>query len=471
MNYIFYDFETTGRNSNWDQILQVGAIFTDSNFKEIDKIEARTALKPGQIPYPKAILVNKSSINHLTHSNLSNFQFVNLIYEKFKSWGPAIYIGYNSINFDEEFLRKSLYKNLIDPYITVTNGNKRADLLNILTTNYIFEPNIIKIPKNEKNRPIFKLDKVAPYNEIVFNAHDAIGDTEATIKLSHILSNKNPDLWNSSLLTAKKEDANILLEKEKIICITETFYGKTIPYVISLLCYHPVYKTAICYDLKHDPNEYINLTKETLKHFINKSPKILRTVKTNKSPIILGKDYISSLNEYAHISYDELNNRAMIINSHKEFKKNVEQILLYEAEEKQSNMPQEDLYFEETIYKSFSSNYEKIIMQEFHNAEWPEKLKIADKFKENKNFYFAEKIIYEENPNILSKETFNKINRSIANQIFSSNNENWNTIPNAYKEIDDLREEYDKANDKKTLLFLDQLNNLIENIEKKFQDA
>ena len=471
MNYIFYDFETTGRNSNWDQILQVGAIFTDSNFKEIDKIEARTALKPGQIPYPKAILVNKSSINHLTHSNLSNFQFVNLIYEKFKSWGPAIYIGYNSINFDEEFLRKSLYKNLIDPYITVTNGNKRADLLNILTTNYIFEPNIIKIPKNEKNRPVFKLDKVAPYNEIVFNAHDAIGDTEATIKLSYILSNKNPELWKSSLFTAKKEDANILLEKEKIICITETFYGKTIPYVISLLCYHPVYKTAICYDLKHDPNEYINLTKETLKHFINKSPKILRTVKTNKSPIILGKDYISSLNEYAHISYDELNNRAMIINSHKEFKKNIEQILLNEAEEKQANMPQEDLYFEETIYKSFSSNYEKIIMQEFHDADWHDKLKIADKFKENKNFYFAEKIIYEENPNILSKETFNKINRSIANQIFSSNNENWNTIPNAYKEIDDLREEYDKANDKKTLLFLDQLNNLIENIEKKFQDA
>ena len=471
MNYIFYDFETTGRNSNWDQILQVGAIFTDSNFKEIDKIEARTALKPGQIPYPKAILVNKSSINNLTHSNLSNFQFVNLIYEKFKSWGPAIYIGYNSINFDEEFLRKSLFKNLIDPYITVTNGNKRLDLLNILTTNYIFEPNIIKIPKNEKNRPVFKLDKVAPYNEIVFDAHDAIGDTEATIQLSHILSNKNPELWKSILLTAKKEDANIMLEKEKIICITETFYGKTIPYVISLLCYHPVYKTAICYDLKHDPNEYINLTKETLKHFINKSPKILRTVKTNKSPIILGKDYISSLNEYAHISYDELNNRAMIINSHKEFKKNVEQILLYEAEEKQSNMPQEDLYFEETIYKSFSSNYEKIIMQEFHDADWQDKLKIADKFKENKNFYFAEKIIYEENPNILSKETFNKINRSIANQIFSSNNENWNTIPNAYKEIDDLREEYDKANDKKTLLFLDQLNNLIENIEKKFQDA
>ena len=471
MNYIFYDFETTGRNSNWDQILQVGAIFTDTNFNEIDKIEARTSLKIGQIPYPKAILVNKSSIKSLTHSNLSNFQFINLIYEKFKSWGPAIYIGYNSISFDEEFLRNSLFKNLIDPYLTVTNGNKRADLLSILTTNYILEPDIIKIPKNEKNRPIFKLDKVAPNNKIIFNAHDAIGDTEATIKLSKILKNKNPNLWHSSLLSTKREDANILLEKEKINCIAETFYGKTIPYIVSLLCYHPVYKTAICFDLKHDPNDYINLTKDTLKHFINKSPKILRTVKTNKSPIILDKNYISSFNEYAHISYEDLIRRANIINSNKEFKKNIEKILFDEAEEKQSNMPQDDLYFEETIYKSFSTNYEKIVMQEFHNAEWSKKLKIADKFKENKNYYFAEKIIFEENPSILSKETFNKINRSIAKQIFSTNKEKWNTIPNAYKEIDDLRDEYENREDKKTLIFLNVLNYLVENIEKKFEDA
>ena len=136
MNYIFYDFETTGRNSNWDQIIQVGAVFTDSNFKEIDRFEARSSLKPDVIPYPKAILVNKSSIKSLTESNLSHHNLINLMYKKFKSWGPSIYIGYNSINFDEEFLRKSLFKNLQDPYLTVTNGNKRTDLLNILTTNY-----------------------------------------------------------------------------------------------------------------------------------------------------------------------------------------------------------------------------------------------------------------------------------------------------------------------------------------------
>jgi len=471
MNYIFYDFETTGRSSNWDQILQVGALFTDSNFKEIDRLEARSYLKPGQIPYPKAILINKSSIKNLIQSNLSNFKLIKLINEKFKSWGPAIYIGYNSINFDEEFLRKSLFKNLQDPYLTVTNGNKRADLLNILNTNYIFDPDIIKIPKNEKGAPVFKLDRVAPYNQIIFDAHDAIGDSIATLKLSNIIKNKNPNLWASSQLSTKREDANFILEKEKIVCIIETFYGKTIPYVVSFLCYHPIYKTAICFDLKHDPNDYINLSSETLKHFINKSPKILRLLKTNKSPIILDKNYISSLKEYAHISITELIKRSEIILSNEEFKNNIEQILINEAEEKQSNESQEDLYFEETIYKNFSTNNEKIIMQEFHETNWSNKLNVADKFKEQRNYYFAEKIIFEENPNILSKNTYNKINRSIAKQIFSNNNENWNTIPNAYKEIDDLRDKYENDQNNENLKRLDDLNNLIEAIEKKFQDA
>ena len=51
MNYIFYDFETTGRDSNWDQIIQVGAILTNSNFQEIDRFDARCYLLPDIIPY------------------------------------------------------------------------------------------------------------------------------------------------------------------------------------------------------------------------------------------------------------------------------------------------------------------------------------------------------------------------------------------------------------------------------------
>ena len=41
MNFIFYDLETTGRNSTWDQIIQVAAILVDKNFNELERFEDR----------------------------------------------------------------------------------------------------------------------------------------------------------------------------------------------------------------------------------------------------------------------------------------------------------------------------------------------------------------------------------------------------------------------------------------------
>ena len=40
MNFIFYDLETTGRNSTWDQIIQVAAILVDKNFNELERFES-----------------------------------------------------------------------------------------------------------------------------------------------------------------------------------------------------------------------------------------------------------------------------------------------------------------------------------------------------------------------------------------------------------------------------------------------
>ena len=472
MNYIFYDFETTGRDSNWDQIIQVGAILTNSNFQEIDRFDARCRLQPDIIPYPKAILVNHSSVKDLTQTNLSHFSLVELMIKKFKSWGAAIYIGYNSISFDEEFLRKTLFKNLFNPYFTINNGNKRSDLLNTLRANHIYYPNTIKIPNNEKGNLSFKLDQLAPFNGIKdFNAHDALGDAVATIKLAEIINLKNPILWEASLLTSNKENANNEIEKNKLFCITETFFGKSIPFVVSFLCYHPVYKWAQCFDLKHDPLDYINLSENSLEHFMSKSPKIIRSIRSNKSPIIMDSSFIPKLNEYKHLSNKELFKRADIINSNIEFKLMVEKLLNKQASEKEDFISQEDINYEETIYQAFSNNYEKIIMEEFHISDWKDKLRIANKFKEERNYYFAEKLIYEENPLVLPEEIITKIKRRIAKKLFSTNDEKWNTIPKAYKEIDDLRAEYEEKNDIKTLNNLDNLNNLIEDIEKKYQDV
>ena len=41
MNFIVYDFETTGISARFDQILQGGFIVYDSNFKEIERLNIK----------------------------------------------------------------------------------------------------------------------------------------------------------------------------------------------------------------------------------------------------------------------------------------------------------------------------------------------------------------------------------------------------------------------------------------------
>ena len=138
-NVVFYDFETTGIDTNFDQIIQVGAILVDGRFNEKDRIELRCRLNPGVIPNPGALLVNKTSIPSLLEERLSHYQMIEKLRNKFLEWSPAIFVGWNNIVFDEVMLRQALCKNLRELYITNTHGNRRSDAL-LLSLIHISEP-------------------------------------------------------------------------------------------------------------------------------------------------------------------------------------------------------------------------------------------------------------------------------------------------------------------------------------------
>ena len=131
-----------------------------------------------------------------------------------------------------------------------------------------------------------------------------------------------------------------------------------------------------------------------------------------------------------------------------------------------------DVQAEESIYSGgFASDGDRNTMQEFHKADWKDRLLVADKFKDSRFNYFAKRLIYEENPSILPKDMYNEIHRAIAKQILSTNQEKWNTIPKAYSELDTLRVKYEEENDQERLAMMNDLNLFLEEIEKKYQDA
>mgnify|MGYP000267572664 FL=1 len=469
-NLVFYDFETCSSNVSYGQIIQVGAILVNDNFQELDRYEGRCKLSPGVVPEAMALLVNKTTPKMLKETNLSHYQMIRQLVDKFKKWKNSTFIGYNSINFDEEFLRRTLFKNLDYPYLTVTNGNERADLFSLTRASYLYYPNCIKTPISAKNNPVFKLDKLAPMNGIKHDdAHSAISDVLATVEIAKLLSKTAPNVWKTSLMTTNKDKTLQLIKNELTFCTDFFYYGKSFPFVLTYVCEHPQWGYPMCFDLKSDPKYYFNLSISELKKELKKTPKVIRTIKHKKHPIIMNSSYGMNFDRYKQLGLPELQKRAKLIKENKDFADKVSSVLDEEAREKKDFDSQEEVFAEESIYKKFTTKEDNAIMPAFHKADWKKKFLVLQKFKDERLRYFGKKIIYEESPESLPKDEYDAIHKEIASRVLSTNEEKWNTIPRTYSEIDTLRNKF--KDDKDKLKVLEDINSYIEEMEKMYQKA
>ena len=164
--------------------------------------------------------------------------------------------------------------------------------------------------------------------------------------------------------------------------------------------------------------------------------------------------------------------RANLIYGNKDFAEKIAIIKQSEIEEKEQTKSQEDIAPEESIYEfSQSKEGDNKIMSEFHSETWEKKLSVITKFKDERLKYFGKKLLYMEKPELLPKEEYNLIHKDFAKKLLSTNNEKWNTIPRTYAEIDTLRAKFEKEKNFEKLKILNEINNFVENIEKKYEAA
>ncbi len=322
----------------------------------------------------------------------------------------------------------------------------------------------------KKKNPIFKLDLLLPRKD----SHGAKSDTIACESLGKLVYSKNRDLWDSYLNTLSREGAENFIKKEKVFCNTEWFYGRLRTFAVSLIGFHKVYRWGIAWDLAQAPEDYFNLDKNDLKTALKKTPKVARTVRTNKSIVLLNAKYALANEVYKTIGLEKLISRANTLQSNPEFKQRILDILEEEANEKVAlKEDKPNLQPEETIYNGkFADKKDEKLMEDFHNSSWEDRIKFIGKFDDNKYNYFAAHICYEERPDLLestSNSVYKNVRRDIAKRIFSDKNENWTTIGDFMKQIDDSRAKYE--NDSKKLKLLEEYNDLVMDIQKKYESA
>lgn len=193
--YLFYDLETTGLSCSFDQPLQFAGIRTDTSLRELERYKIQIRLSNDIIPSPSAIITHRLSVETM-QQGISGLEAIQQIHRLLNT-PDTISIGYNSLGFDDEFLRFYFYRHLLPPYThQFANGCSRADIYPMTLMYFLFQKDIIKWPVNDKGKPTFKLAKLNEANGWSKGpAHDALADVEATLGLARCMR-KNHAMWD-----------------------------------------------------------------------------------------------------------------------------------------------------------------------------------------------------------------------------------------------------------------------------------
>ena len=440
INFVIYDFETSGRSPRFDQILQAGIIIYDSKLEEVEKVNLRSRINPDIIPSINALKVNRLTISDLLCQKDSSYEMTTKLQKIFSKHSPAIFCGYNSISFDEEFLRQGLWETFFYPYLTTSNNNLRGDILNLTRMVHAFDPKCFNVEKNDEGKFGFKLEDLSRINNFqINNSHEAISDVMATKNILEIIKNNSINLFNVFMENTCKQKLGSKIRNDNFFTLYASYYGKHFIYLLTYLIDHPIYKdNLLAFDLKFEPEEIVKLPLEDLrKVFYSKNKKFFRKIKINKQPQILNFKHALSVEPYHNISERNLKKKLKILNDD-ELKKKIKKILEEEAESYNTNKSQEVLFDEDTIYSQNFPFTDKLLMEDYNHVDWSKRWVIAEKFKDKRLRYFSAKHIFRTHPNILPQKIFIYLHQKISERLNTIEKRDFTTIPAAIQEADEL---------------------------------
>jgi exodeoxyribonuclease-1 len=213
-SFLWYDLETFGRDPRRTRIAQFAAVRTDESLNPIGE-PISLFCKPANdlLPSPEATLITGITPQQALRDGLPEAEFFARVHEQLSQPNTCA-VGYNSIRFDDEFVRFGLYRNFYDAYEREwRNGNSRWDLLDVMRLMHALRPEGMQWPLREDGLPSFKLEHLAEANGTRTGAaHEALSDVHALIGLARKFRQAQPKLWDYALLLRDKRHAGKLLD-------------------------------------------------------------------------------------------------------------------------------------------------------------------------------------------------------------------------------------------------------------------
>lgn len=295
----WYDYETTGINPRNDRALQMAGIRTDADLNEI-AAPVNLYCQPGDdiLPHPAACAITGITPARLAEKGLCEADFMTRVHAELSAPGTCG-AGYNTLRFDDEVTRYSLYRNFFDPYAREwQGGNSRWDLIDVVRAAFALRPDGIVWPQ-EDGRVTLKLERLTAANGIEHgHAHDALSDVRATIALARLIRDKQPKLYNYLFgLRSKQKVQDQIRLMQPLVHISGRFSAsRSYLGVVLPLAWHPQNRNAlIVCDLHLDHSPLLEHDVEVLKQRLytrrealgeGELPVPLKLLHINRCPVI-----------------------------------------------------------------------------------------------------------------------------------------------------------------------------------------
>jgi exodeoxyribonuclease-1 len=304
ISFYWHDYETFGTDPRRDWPCQFAGIRTDTDFNIIDQPFSLYCQPPADcLPQPDACLITGVTPQIAIEKGVCEAAFIKKIRQQLMQANTCA-LGYNTLRFDDELTRHSLYRNLYDPYEReYKNNNSRWDLIDVVRAARALRPEGIHWVDDAEGRPCFKLEALTQANNIAHtSAHEALSDVYATIAMAKLVKQAQPKLYDFLFSHRGKHSVQALLQLgkfEPVVHISGMYPAiKGCLAIVLPLCAHPTNSNGvIVYDLSQDPQALLKLSAKEINQCLFTATADLpegveriglKTVHINKCPVLAG---------------------------------------------------------------------------------------------------------------------------------------------------------------------------------------
>lgn len=384
-SFFFYDLETSGFDPRQARIMQFAGQRTDKDLKPVgEPVNVLIKMTPDVLPDPDAIMVTGITPQQTIADGLSEAEFLKFFYKEVVQ-PDTIFVGFNNVRFDDEFMAYLNYRNFYDAYEwRWRDACSRWDILDVTRMTRALRPDGINWPFSPEGKPTNRLEMLTKLNKLSHEAaHDALSDVQATIDVARLIKSKQPDLFNYLLdLRDKKKIAALVTAGQPFVYTSGHYPSDSLHTSAAvLLTPHPQEGSGLVYDLRHDPTPFLQMSvEEIVKAWrFTRDPDAVRllvkTMKYNRCPTVAPRGVMKDDKAQAQIklSVETVDNHFQILKAgQKQFAGKVLQAveqLNAERQQSQAEMVDNQLTVDARLYEGFFSDVDKNTMRAIRVAK------------------------------------------------------------------------------------------------------